>query len=317
MEGVPKEEKRQKIEKLLNEPQYWTVQRYSRENSPYNNKDLDSLFKKEINIMLKNKVLENLFNEISFCENYKYPYLNEGFLRQVHDSILYMKFPTKLILGLTIKHMGIIIINKDRYHKIINEQKNKNIKFALILSEYSFYKATLLHETNFHYILVILFSNKKLNALYTPKIVFKNYKIDDKIKLDFGDKGEVVLFGKKLSELYIKGIMNIITLDLWNKNDNIKPIEIGKKFLILNKEAEKDEIKIKELIKLSEFTKKLYENINNEKNEEPFDLEKDIGHYFSRGKVMDLNEEEFCINSKNFATIFPRGECLNVYRYYI
>ena len=45
-------------------------------------------------------------------------------------------------------------------------------------------------------------------------------------------------------------------------------------------------------------------------------LEKIIGDFFSRGKVIDLNEDEFCINSKNFATIFPRGECLNVYRYY-
>ena len=168
LDDVPKEEKKQKIENLLNEPQYWTVQRHCRENSPYNNKNLDSLFKKEIDIMLKNKVLENVFNEITFCENYKYPYLDEDFLRQVHDSIIYMKFPTKLILGLTIKHMGIIIINKDRYHRIINEQKNKNIKFALKLSEYSFYKATLLHEINFHYILVILFSNQKINNLYTP-----------------------------------------------------------------------------------------------------------------------------------------------------
>ena len=316
LDDVPKDEKKQKIENLLNEPQYWTVQRHCRENSPYNNKDLDFLFKKEIDIMLKNKVLENVFDEITFCQNYKYPYLDEGFLRQVQDSIIYMKFPTKLILGLTIKHMGIIIINKDRYHNIINEQKSKNIKFVLKLSEYSFYKATLIHEINFHYILVILFSNQKLNALYTPKLVFKNYKIDDQLKLDFGDKGEAILFGKKLSELYIKGIMNIINLDLWNKNENAKPIEIGKKFLALNKETEKDEIKIKELINLSEFTKKMYDIINDEKIEEPFDLEKNIGDFFSRGKVIDLNEDEFCINSKNFATIFPRGECLNVYRYY-
>jgi len=210
LDDVPLKEKKEKIENLLNDPQYWTVQRHCRENSPYNNQNLDSLFKKEIDIMLKNKVLENVFNEITFCENYKYPYLNEDFLRQVHDSIIYMKFPTNLILGLTIKHMGIIIINKDRHHKIINEQKNKNIRYVLKLSEYSFYRATLIHEINFHYLLVILLSNKKLNSLYTPKIVFKNYKIDDKIKLDFGDKGEVILFGKKLSELYIKGIINII-----------------------------------------------------------------------------------------------------------
>jgi len=204
LDDISKEEKKQKIENLLNEPQYWTVQRHARENSPYNNKDLDILFNKEIDIMIKNKVLENVFDEITFCENYKYPYLDEGFLRQVQDPIIYMKLPTSLILGLTIKHMGIIIINKDRYHNIINEQKNKNIKFVLKLSEYSFYKATLIHEINFHYIFVILFSNQKLNALYTPKLVFKNYKIDDKLKLDFGDKGEAILFGKNYQNYIYK-----------------------------------------------------------------------------------------------------------------
>ena len=67
---------------------------------------------------------------------------------------------------------------------------------------------------------------------------------------------------------------------------------------------------------MSEFTKYLYKIISDEKSEEPFDLEKDVGDFFSRGKVMDLNDDQFCINGKNFATIFPRGECLNVYRYY-
>ena len=87
--------------------------------------------------------------------------------------------------------------------------------------------------------------------------------------------------------------------------------------MLLNKEAEKDEIKIKDLINWSEFTKNLYKIINDEKSEEPFDLEKDVGDFFSRGKIMDLNDDEYSINGKNFATIFPRGECLNVYRYYL
>ena len=48
------------------------------------------------------------------------------------------------------------------------------------------------HEINFHYFLVILFSNKKINFLNTPKKVFKNYTVHAKI--DFGYKGEVMLY---------------------------------------------------------------------------------------------------------------------------
>ena len=276
-DDISEEEKKKKIQALLNDPQYWTVQKHARENSPYNNKNLDTLFKNEINIMLKHKVLENIFNETPFGKEYKYPFLEKDFLNQVHDSIIYMKFPTKLLLGLTIKHMGIILINKDRYRKIINEEKDKNIKYILRLSEYSFYKTALLHQVNYHYLSVILFSNQKTNIINAPKIGFKNNKIDNESNLDFDD----ILFGKKLSKLYIRGIMNIITLDLWNNNNNDKkPKEMGKKFFEINKEVENDEIKIKDLINLSEFSKYLYEIIDYEKSEIPFELDKDIVNFF-------------------------------------
>ena len=36
--------------------------------------------------------------------------------------------------------MSIIVINRGRYNEIINERKNKNVKFALKLSEFAFYK---------------------------------------------------------------------------------------------------------------------------------------------------------------------------------
>lgn len=53
---------------------------------------------------------------------------------------------------------------------------------------------------NFHYFLVILFSNKKINFLGAPYTNYKNYKIEEKEEeLDFGYKGEVMLFGAKIS----------------------------------------------------------------------------------------------------------------------
>ena len=260
--------------------------------------------------------MENIFNEISIFENYQYPLLNEKLLEQVHNSIVYVKLPTKLIIGLTIKKMGIIVINKGRYDEVIDEQKNKNSKFALKLSEFAFYKVTLVHEINFHYFLVILFSNGKIQCLYTPKTVFKNYIIDKKEKCDFGDKGEAVLFGKKVTELYINGAVNIINLKFWNENVNLKSIDIGKKFLNLNKEIKNSgEFTIQKLKSLSKFTENLFHMIENEIDLEPFSLDSDIGDFFSRGKILNVNLDESNVEGKNFATIFPRGFCLNAYRY--
>jgi len=45
--------------------------------------------------MLKHDVLKNVFNEINLFESYKYPFLKEGFIRQVKNSIIYIPLPTK------------------------------------------------------------------------------------------------------------------------------------------------------------------------------------------------------------------------------
>jgi len=222
-------EKKKFIETRLNDCSFWTIQKHVKVNSPYLNKHIKEKFSQEVIKMLKHDVLKNVFNEINLFESYKYPFLKEGFVKQVKNSIIYAPLPNKLILGLTIKKMGIIIINKGRHSKIINEQKNKNSKFILKLAEFSFYKITLLHEINFHYFFLILYSNDKRKIPITPEKVFKNYKVQTEglRKLDFGDKGEALLFGTRINALYIKAIINVINLELWDENQNLKPKIIG------------------------------------------------------------------------------------------
>jgi len=279
-------EKKEFIETKLNDCRFWTIQKHAKVNSPYLNKHIKEKFSQEVINMLKHDVLKNMFNEINLFESYKYPFLKDGFIRQVKNSIIYVPLPTKLILGLTIKKMGIIIINKGRHSKIINEQKNKNSKFILKLGEFFFYKITLLHEINFHYFLLILYSNNKRKILITPEKVFKNYKIETEgfKKLDFWDKGEALLFGARVNALYIKAIINVINLQLWDINRNLKPKKIGEKFMEINKEAKASEITLKKLIDLSGFAKVLYEKINEEKNIKEFDINEDIGKIFAMAK---------------------------------
>ena len=254
---VPKNEKKLYIENALNNEQFWTIQKHIKINSPYNDNDLKNLFITDIDILLKNKVLEKVFNEIDIFRDYNYPLYKEKFLDQIHNSLVFIKLPTKTLLGITIKKMGIIIINKGRYIEIINDQIDSNSKYILKLAEYAFYKITLLHEVNFHYFLILFYSNKKIDFLLTPEKVFKNEKEVNK-KLDFGDKGEIMLFSTKISVLYIKAIIDIITLDSWKKHQNDELNVIRNVFFELNKEVEINDIKIKNLIKLNKFTEHLY-----------------------------------------------------------
>ena len=111
-----------------------------------------------------------------------------------------------------------------------------------------------------------------------------------------------MIFGKKVSELYINGVVNIINLDLWNKNIGIRPIEIGKKFMKINKETKNTgEFTIQKLIELSKFTEYLYEIINNNINMNPFILNSDINDFFSRGQILSKIIDEFniegCLNA--------------------
>ena len=312
MKYIQEKNKEQFINNILNNPLYWTLQKQIKVNSLYNDDELNNLFKKDVNKMLKHKVLEKVFNKVKMFEAYKYPFLKEGFLEQVHKNIVYIKLPTKIILGLTLKEMGIVIINKGRHNDVINDQLDKNSKFLLKLSESAFYKVTLIHEINFHYFLVILYSNKKINALTTPKKVFKG-EMHIKGLFDFGDKGEIALFGSTISILFIRGIIDIIQLNSWEKNKNKDLVEIKNAFFNINKELKKDYIKIEELFNLNSFTHCLYKIINQEKEIQRFIPSIGVGNLFCSGKILNFETDKIIFDG-DFGKIIPRGLCFNSFR---
>lgn len=103
---------------------------------------------------------------------------------------------------------------------------------------------------------------------------------------------------------------------MWNKNDTIKPVEIGKKFFELSSESKIDEVKIENLINLIGFAKYLFEIINNEYDKEPFKLDSSIGNYFLRGKILSLSDDCWDFNLENLGKYsFFHRECLNKCRY--
>ena len=302
------------VGKKLKDPKYYTIQKYIKENMLYNDNHLNDLFLKQIDIMLKNKILENVFNQVTIFSNKKYPFLKEDFLTQVHNSMVFVRLPTKLILGLTLKKFGIIMINKGRHDDIIRKEKNKNTRFVFKLAEFVTYKIIFLHEINFHYFLVLLFSNKNLDSFDTPPTVFINEKKVNE-NMDFGDKGEVLLFGTKVSVLYINAIIDLITLKSWDENKDGRLDDLRKLFLENNKETKKNDIKIEQLINLNDFTKYLYEKIDEENDIIPFDKNLGVGNVFFKCKLQEDESEEIDLNI-DFFQFLPRGVCLNQRIYY-
>ena len=128
------------------------------------------MFEIEIDRMFQHGLLQKIFIEIMPFEGYAYPFIRKEFREQIFKSILFVPAPSKSIIGFTFKKLGVILINKGRNEKIIEQEEDKSKKYILRLAEFSVYKLIFLHETYFHYFFIIFFSNKNVKYTDTPKI---------------------------------------------------------------------------------------------------------------------------------------------------
>ena len=284
------------IKNKLDDIRLWTLQKHAKINNPYSQIDLKRAFENDIKKMISHPLLERVFNEMNYFGNLQFPYKRNEFIDQISKNIIYIPLHTKYIIGLTIKKMGIIVINKGRFSDFIEEQKNKNKRFILKASEMSFYKISLLHEINFHYVLLIAYYNKKIETVFTPRNIFKNLYFEN--KMDCGEQGESLIFGGIVDTLYIKGLIQIMTLEYWDdfikikENQDIK--KLGEIFYILNQKCE-ETIILYDIKELNEFTRELYKYIDdNFEGEENFINSLFLSNVFSKGKIMNNleNEEE-------------------------
>ena len=134
--------------------------------------------------------------------------------------------------------------------------------------------------------------------------------------MDFGEKGEAIIFGNKVKELYIQEIINIINLKLWNENCDKNPYYIGKKFLELNKETT-GKITIDDLKNINEFTELLYEIINKDSDASPFILDSTLVFFSLEEKlwiwiVMMIRLLMNLILKVNLLLLFSLVECVQM-----
>ena len=247
-----------KYEICLNNIRNYSLQGCIINNRCFNNKNLFDFFQKDIDDTLNNTTLEEVFNCIIPFNNYKYPFYQKKFREQVKEVILFIPFINNNILGLTLRNLGIIVLNKNIFHLVGSNKINKEYPVSLIKS--CFAKVTFLHESNFHYLLKICSSQDEEIACKTPYKYYKNYtfkkkELENSKEYDGGDFGEALIFGEKLYEIFLPGVERILSKSFWEKK-NIDFPKLGTEFIKLNI---KNKIFQKDLRKISDYTNTLYD----------------------------------------------------------
>ena len=119
----------------------------------------------------------------------------------------------------------------------------------------------------------------------------------------------MVLFGANVYVLYVSAVIDIITFEFWNKNKNTKDHKIGEKFIDSNKETTNNKMIMGNIVNLCDFVSCLYKICDNENNIGSFNLNLNVGNIVSRGKILNINQNEVDFNSNK------RGICLNAGRF--
>ena len=255
--------KGEKYERALDNIENYSLQGTIINNRCFNSKELFELFKNDLNQTLKGTTLKEAFYTIIPFRRFNYPFEKNKFIEQLNGLILYIPFLTKNILGLSLRNLGIIIINRNIFS--FNDSNNIKKGFSYALLKSGFGKITFLHESNFHFSLKICASQDEGLICKTPIKYYKNYEFKkgekkNSINYDGGDFGEALIFGEKIYELYLPGIEKIFDINFWNQQ-NINFAKLGTNFILLNKN---DKSYKKDLKDFSNFTKSLYENIKEE-----------------------------------------------------
>ena len=88
-------------------------------------------------------------------------------------------------------------------------------------------KNLILFIPNFHFLLKICSAQNAEIACKTPLKYFTKYRLKKNVEkfaenYDGGDFGEVLLFGEKVSEIFLPGVELILGQTFWNSENNNK-----------------------------------------------------------------------------------------------
>ena len=287
----------------LNETKNWSLQKCTLTRKIYKLEKTNDLFEKLYDQFMNHNVLRKAYKKLESFNGIEYLYDRKELKQQINDNIFYLPFPIKFLSGLTLKKYGVILINNNRFYSHFDPYDQKIERFTKKMCESAFIIITLIHEICFHYFRVILYSNNHVN-LYTSPYPYNNYLIDENCSVeDGGDKGEILLFGYKVTYLYLNGLYQFLSMKLWDKykfSDYIDFITLGKEFIECNKKNDMT-LKYRDFVNMNEFTKQLNNEIEEDCKFIPEDDEPNNDHnnslnestnlsiYFSNGKVLSID----------------------------
>ena len=251
----------QDIEKAFNNPKNFSLNKIFKNKILFDDKNIFEVFKENIKNMLKTKVINQLFNQFENYKKYKNPYIGEDkekFIQQTFDIIFYIPIPFSNIAGFTYKQFGIIFLNSKEPPK---RNLHPNKYFLKKICSISFKKVVTIHEIIGHYCATLVHGNDSNYDLKTPDNTLIDYVPKDEYKyiyslFDGGERGESILFGNKIQNIFIKGALYILENNNFDNNlddfrekfvDENNPKNFTEKNFDVKKESEK--LKIIPLIK--------------------------------------------------------------------
>ena len=252
-------------------------------------KNLNNDFNDYVKLILQSNLMTQYINSLKNIPRYQETIFTDEILEEIRNNTIWVKFPVNSLHGLSDRNTYTIYLNNSF------DIQNRN-KFSCNLSSKI---VTNVHEDSNHILRLILNINNYDIPKTTPKngiTIYNNYWYNEQTAKyeDQGDKWEKIIFGEKLTNIFIMG--SLIILD--SNNFNLKINEFKKKFSKNNKIISIDLINTN-LISLKENKKNKLAKYINEFNEE-----KSSNDYWLQ------NEQSVVARNKTIAN-FTNGQCIN------
>ena len=193
------------------------------------NKDTFDHFKDCMKNIYKSPLLQEIFYLTPELNDFKYPLLDNDIFEEMMENVVFLPYDNKKLHGYTQKEFGKVYIaaNYTRTSFSKNEISKVIIKISYIIN-------TLIHEQFKHYLKALLFYNsfrfKKKKRLYSDLSGFQQEQFfinnirriyleneNEKIKpvIDGGNRAEIYLYGKILSELSFEQALKMFDSKTW------------------------------------------------------------------------------------------------------
>ena len=207
---------------------------------------LNNDFISYVNIFLKSDITKEYLNNLTEIESVHDQIFTDEIIQEINNNSLWVKFPIKQTHAITERDTFTIFLNN-------NLDNNSENKFINILSSKVI---TCGHEDSNHVIRLLMYINSYNVSKKTPR--YKNLYKDPSFNKyigkynDQGDMWEHILFGNKITNLFIMG--GLFILDPNNFNSKIK--DFKKQFKEKNQREDLREI-------INQNIRKIKENKNN------------------------------------------------------